>query len=149
MQQPANPLTAILERAAAGDSSANEDLFERIYPTLRKLARSQLNANRRGTICTTELVNEASLKLLGAEHLDGLENRRHQSRNVRYAFDTTGRVRYEREIEVMPKEFGNHRKGQDIDIVYDPADPDNNMLSSMVTQAREALDRRRTPIAGE
>jgi hypothetical protein len=76
-------------------------------------------------------------------------SRTHQSCKVRYAFDTTGGVRYEREIEVMPKEFGNYRKGQEIDIVYDPADPDNNMLSSMVTQAREALDRHRTPIAGE
>lgn len=70
-------LTTLLQRAAAGDPVANGDLFEKIYPVLKKLARSQLNANRGSTICTTELVNEASLKIIGAEHLGGLENRRH------------------------------------------------------------------------
>lgn len=70
-------LTMLLERAAAGDPGANEDLFETIYPVLKKLAHSQLSAHRRGTICTTELVNEASLKLIGAQHLGGVENRRH------------------------------------------------------------------------
>ena len=77
MQAPDSPLTALLNRALAGDAGANEALFEQIYPILRNLARSQLNANRRGTICTTELVNEASLKLLGAEYLGSAENRRH------------------------------------------------------------------------
>ena len=77
MEQPAESLTALLERAAVGDARANEDLFQQIYPTLKKLARSQLRANRRGTLCTTDLVNEASVKLLGAEHLANLENRRH------------------------------------------------------------------------
>ncbi len=77
MTESANSLTVLLERAAAGDAAANADLFEKIYPVLKKLARSQLRANRRGTICTTELVNEASLKLIGADHLGGLENRKH------------------------------------------------------------------------
>lgn len=77
MQEQNKSLTLLLEKAAAGDAKANADLFEHIYPALKRLARSQLNANRRDTICTTELVNEASLKLLGAEHLSNLENRRH------------------------------------------------------------------------
>lgn len=70
-------LTRLLERAAEGDASANNDLFERIYPTLRKLARSQLNSHRRGTLCTTELVNEASMRLFGVRQLEQLENREH------------------------------------------------------------------------
>lgn len=77
MQKSANSLTQLLERAATGDSEANADLFEQIYPTLKKLARYQLSANRRDTICTTELVNEASLKLMGADHLGNVENRKH------------------------------------------------------------------------
>jgi RNA polymerase sigma factor (TIGR02999 family) len=77
MQEPVNSLTVLLEHAAAGDSAANEALFEQIYRVLKKLARSQLNANRRGTICTTELVNETSVRLLGAEYLGSLKNRRH------------------------------------------------------------------------
>lgn len=77
MQEQGSELTQLLARAAAGDAEANEHLFSQIYPTLRKLARSQLNAHRRGTICTTELVNEASLKLIGADSLGQVENRHH------------------------------------------------------------------------
>ncbi|MDJ0709669.1 MAG: ECF-type sigma factor [Woeseiaceae bacterium] len=77
MDDSANMLTQLLERAADGDAEANEDLFERIYPRLRKLARSQLNRHRRGTLCTTELVNEASMKLFGVKQLEQLENREH------------------------------------------------------------------------
>ncbi|MBT8101258.1 MAG: sigma-70 family RNA polymerase sigma factor [Gammaproteobacteria bacterium] len=77
MHETGGNITAILERAAAGDPAAHEDLFSHIYPALRKIARSQLNSHRRGTICTTELVNEASLKLFGSEKLGGLENGGH------------------------------------------------------------------------
>ncbi len=77
MSPQGSELTQLLAQAAAGDAAANQDLFETIYPTLRKLARSQLNAHRRGTICTTDLVNEASLKLIGADGLGNLENRGH------------------------------------------------------------------------
>jgi len=77
MHNPGEQLTQMLERAAAGDAEANDDLFAQVYPLLRKLARSQLNSHRRGTICTTELVNEASLKLIGADQLGRLENRNH------------------------------------------------------------------------
>ncbi|MDJ0939520.1 MAG: ECF-type sigma factor [Woeseiaceae bacterium] len=77
METSAKPLTALLARAAEGDRDANEDLFASIYPTLRRLARRQLNAHRRGTLCTTELVNEASLRLFGVDQLERLENRNH------------------------------------------------------------------------
>ena len=77
MGETGDKLTYLLERAAAGDDDANEDLFARLYPTLRKLARSQLNRHRRGTLCTTELVNEASMKLFGVDQLGQLENREH------------------------------------------------------------------------
>ena len=70
-------VTGLLARAASGDPDANDDLFAKLYPALRKLARSQLNAHRRGTLCTTELVNEASLRLLNVERLGQLENRNH------------------------------------------------------------------------
>ena len=77
MQDAGSNLTMLLERAAAGDPAANDDLFSHLYPTLRRLARSQLNAHRRGTICTTELVNEASLRLFGSESLGSVESRGH------------------------------------------------------------------------
>ena len=77
MGETGDKLKYLLERAAAGDDDANEDLFATLYPTLRKLARSQLNRHRRGTLCTTELVNEASMKLFGGDQLGQLENREH------------------------------------------------------------------------
>ena len=77
MRPSENHLTGLLERAAAGDPVANENLFAEIYPTLKKLARSQLAGHRRGTICTTELANEASLRLFGADKLGQIENRQH------------------------------------------------------------------------
>lgn len=77
MESNAKPLTTLLARAAEGDRDANDDLFASIYPMLRKLARRQLAAHRRGTLCTTELVNEASLRLFGIDQLEKLENRSH------------------------------------------------------------------------
>lgn len=77
MENDADNLTGLLERAAHGDSEAHDDLFTKIYPMLRKLAHRQLSAHRRETLCTTDLVNEASLKLFGAEKLARLDGRRH------------------------------------------------------------------------
>lgn len=77
MKEPQTNLTVMLERAAAGDAAANDDLFQHVYPTLKKLAHSQLSRHQRGTLCTTELVHEVSLKLFGAEHLGNVENRSH------------------------------------------------------------------------
>ena len=42
-------LTGLLIRAADGDSSAHDDLFENIYPVLRKLAHRQLSSQYNAT----------------------------------------------------------------------------------------------------
>lgn len=77
MNEPVDNLTGLLHRAADGDSEAHDDLFAQIYPTLRKLAHRQLGAHRRGTLCTTELVHEASLRLFGTDKLGKLDGRGH------------------------------------------------------------------------
>lgn len=77
MEERADILTGLLHRAADGDAEAHDDLFTHIYPTLRKLAHRQLGAHRKGTLCTTDLVNEASLRLFGAEKLAKLDGRDH------------------------------------------------------------------------
>lgn len=77
MDERGDNLTSLLHRAADGDAEAHEDLFTRIYPTLRKLAHRQLGAHVKGTLCTTDLVNEASLKLFGADKLARLDGRNH------------------------------------------------------------------------
>ena len=77
MTDQATALTLLLERAAAGDHDAIEQLFEQIYPTLRKLAHRELSAHRRATLRTTDLVHEAYLRLLGPHKLGQLEGRGH------------------------------------------------------------------------
>lgn len=77
MDQQRDNLTGLLQRAADGDSDAHEDLFAHIYPTLRKLAHRQLRAHVDGTLCTTDLVNEASLRLFGSDVLARLDGRGH------------------------------------------------------------------------
>lgn len=72
-------------------------------------------------------------------------SRTHKACRVRYEFVTTGGIRYDREIEVSPKEFDDFRAGQDIAIVYDPVAPENNKLRSAVNSAREAASRRHAP----
>ncbi len=73
----ATALTALLERAAAGDDDASRLLFDQIYPTLRKLAHQQLSVNQRPTLCTTDLVHEAYLRLFGVDSASGLRDRGH------------------------------------------------------------------------
>ena len=77
MEERADNLTGLLHRAADGDATAHDDLFTHIYPTLRKLAHRQLRVHAKGTLCTTDLVNEASLRLFGAEKLARLDGRSH------------------------------------------------------------------------
>lgn len=57
---------------------------------------------------------------------------------VRYAFTAKGGNEYHREIEVKAQEFEKYTEGQPIDIVYDPKNPDNNMLRRAVDDARAA-----------
>jgi len=132
MQEQANSLTVLLERAAAGDSGANEDLFEQIYPMLKKLARSQLNANRRGTICTTELVNEASLKLLGAEHLGNVENRRH-------LIATAAQAMRHILVDHARKRNSQKRGGDWVRLDLDESELSADRLSSQVLALEEAM----------
>ena len=75
--EQATQITQLLANAASGDEAASEALFEVIYPMLRKLAHKQLDQHRRETLCTTDLVNEAALRLLGPEQLAKLSHRGH------------------------------------------------------------------------
>lgn len=63
------------------------------------------------------------------------------SYRLRYRFTTTGGVDYERETELLPKEFKNYSEGQDIEVVYDPANPDVSMMKSMVDMTRDAMQK--------
>lgn len=63
-------LTELIDRVAAGDPAARDELFATAYPELRQLARSRLRGGGRSTMLqTTALVHESFLRLRGAGEL--------------------------------------------------------------------------------
>lgn len=56
-----------------------------------------------------------------------------------YTFRTTGGIEYTRTIRVLPKEIQKFSVGQSIEIVYDPSDPNVNMIKEQVDIARQAM----------
>ena len=63
---PTEDTLALVQRCAAGDKSAYNQLFETIYQDLRRRAHLQLAGRRDGTMSTTLLVHETYLKLAGS-----------------------------------------------------------------------------------
>lgn len=70
-------VTRLLARLGAGDSGALDDLVPLVYEELRAIAhRHRMRWRGNETLCTTALVNEAYLKLVGQRRLV-LNNRAH------------------------------------------------------------------------
>lgn len=64
-------VTRLLARARQGDDDALHELFPLVYETLKRISRGQLRS-RGGecTLCTTELVHEAYMKLVPGTGVD-------------------------------------------------------------------------------
>jgi RNA polymerase sigma factor (TIGR02999 family) len=63
-------ITQLLQRARDGDKQAFDQLFQALYPDLRRIARARLAPHVRGTMLdTTALVHEAYLKFEQAQRL--------------------------------------------------------------------------------
>ena len=74
---PSADITQLLEAWGAGDQGAFENLFPLLYPTLNRLAHSQLRGERaEHTLQTTALVNEAFIEFAGQHHVQ-FETRGH------------------------------------------------------------------------
>ena len=69
-------MTELLNNWQQGDASALEALVPQVYAELRRLAGAQIGRDAGATIQPTELVAEAYLKLVDAQHID-LQNRTH------------------------------------------------------------------------
>ncbi|MDH3404598.1 MAG: ECF-type sigma factor [Acidobacteriota bacterium] len=72
----ASDITQNLRAARAGDEAALEALYGQVYDELRTLARRQLRRLRGGPLQTTEVVNEAYLRLCKQVEL-GVKDRAH------------------------------------------------------------------------
>jgi RNA polymerase sigma factor (TIGR02999 family) len=63
-------VTVLIARARAADRAAFDNLFEILYPDLRRIAHSRLARNLRDMLMdTTSLVHESYLKLVSADRL--------------------------------------------------------------------------------
>src|SRR3954470_72279 len=70
-------LTALLHRWRDGSNAAENELFERVYDDLRRLAQHLLkNERERTTLQATELVDQLYLRLVAAKDRDW-QNRQH------------------------------------------------------------------------
>lgn len=67
--------TALLAAARAGDRAVADDLFNRLYDQLHRLAHAQLAAHGKAgaTLNTTVLVHEAYLRLAGPAGIDAAD----------------------------------------------------------------------------
>lgn len=71
------PITRLLQQAASGDRAALDQVYESLYPELKRLARARLRGQGRAdSMDTTVLVHESFLRLVNARGLR-LDDRRH------------------------------------------------------------------------
>lgn len=64
-------ITGLLQRWREGDRAAENELFERVLPDLRKLARYLMSRERRGhSMQATELIDQVYLRLVDAKDRD-------------------------------------------------------------------------------
>ena len=70
-EQPEEELTGLLQAWRRGDVVARDELLERVYAHLRRIASAQLRGEREGhTLQPTALVNEAYLRLVNQAKVD-------------------------------------------------------------------------------
>jgi len=71
------PITLLLRRVTEGDRAALDQVFESLYPELRRVARARLHSQGRAdAMNTTMLVHESFMRLVNASGLR-LEDRQH------------------------------------------------------------------------
>lgn len=67
----ADPVGELLAAIRRGDRRAFDQLFPLVYDVLRRIARRKLAGERAGhTLCTTDLVHEAYLKLIRLDRIE-------------------------------------------------------------------------------
>ena len=67
------PITKFLVDAKNNDPGALEELYEAVYPVLRKMAANRLGTSGGGTLTPTVVVNELFLKIAGSSVFDSAD----------------------------------------------------------------------------
>jgi hypothetical protein len=72
-----------------------------------------------------------------AEH--GRKSRAVRVSELRYKFRAADGTEIERRIKVLPRDIETFSVGQSLEIVYDPSDPNVNMLKEQVDSTRRTM----------
>jgi RNA polymerase sigma factor (TIGR02999 family) len=111
-QTPPKTLTLLLQLAAQGERDAMNQVFEALYPDLRRIAHSRLR--QRGPVAhleTTALVHESFLRLMNNEQL-ALGDRKHF---FTYAAKTMRNIILELAREQLAQRRGGGRADLELD----------------------------------
>ncbi len=74
----AGEITQLLQRVKAGDASAEAELLARVYPDLKRIAAARLRREQaRNSLQTTEIVNEAYIRIFASETPVDWQDRAH------------------------------------------------------------------------
>jgi RNA polymerase sigma factor (TIGR02999 family) len=114
------PLTELIQQASRGDERAFKIIFDATYDELRKIARSRLSRNVRGTLLeTTALVHESYLRLVKAREL-AITDRAHF---FRYAGQVMRSIVVDFARSKMAERRGGGAPDVTLDTSVDMADP--------------------------
>jgi len=133
----AHDITQLLDASRAGDSDAEDALLALVYDDLRRLARRQLAgevANQ--TLSATALVNEAYVRLAGADGLDV----RDRSHFFRLVSRTMRRIAVDHARSRLTQKRGAGERARTLD--DEVARPDEER-AQLVLNVEEALGRLR------
>lgn len=115
------PLTDLLNRGFGGDELARQQAFELVYAELRRLASSYLRREHKGLpFQTTELVNEACLRLLGSATPLHVEAKAHffviAARAMRRVIVDYARARKD-QLDIATVRIADGKTGTNLDII--------------------------------
>jgi RNA polymerase sigma factor (TIGR02999 family) len=128
-------LTTLISRAQRGDAAAAGQLFNSVYPELRRMAKSRLRKNARNTLLdTTELVHESYLRFVQSGRLR-LEDGEHFMGYV-------GKIMRSVVVDTVRERLAQRRGGEQRAMTLNSqlGAPDGDRAANEILAVHEALD---------
>lgn len=126
-------ITRLIARARGGDHAALDDLFQAVYPELRRIAHTRL---RRGfpdpDLGTTALVNECYLKLRDAQRVEASDRA--------HFFSYTAAAMRSIVVDIARAKASERRGGQAHHVTLDDEQAGNVAAEDEIIRVHEALE---------